>query len=373
MGALLDLGLPKEKFIEKIKEMGLNVEIEIKRVKRAEISALLVDVKTINSGIERRRKEIFEKIDSAPFSDQVKEKAKDVCERLLSAEAKVHGQSFENAHLHEAGADDALVDILGTLYLLEELHVDEVFASPVNVGGGFVKTEHGELPVPAPAVAELLKNVPVYSHGSWELTTPTGAALLVTLTKSFLPFPNFVYEKIGYGAGSRNIEGFPNVLRVFLGRKGEEVEESIIEIEFEVDDMDPQILGSFMEKAFAVGALDVFYTPVYMKKSRPGVLVKVLCKAENLLSLKELIFSFTSTIGFRIRETKRVIMDRVEEVLDFKGERIRIKVSRIGNIEKLKPEYEDVLALSEKTGRPIYEIISDVISFYKEKHGFKKD
>ncbi len=373
LGALLDLGFPEERFIEKIEEMKLGVEIEIKRVKRSSISALLVEVNQTGREINRGRKEIFEQIDSSPFSSSVKEKGKQVFEKLLSAEAKVHGYKLENAHLHEAGADDALVDILGTLYLLEELGIEEIISSPVNVGGGYVKTSHGELPVPAPAVGELLKNVPIYSYGSSELTTPTGSALLVSLSKEFAPFPNFVYEKIGYGAGSREIEEFPNVLRVFMGKRNKELEESIFEIEFEVDDMDPQILGSFIEKALDSGALDIFYTPVYMKKSRPGILVKILCRREDIQILTEAIFSYTSTIGFRIKETKRLKMERKEEEFYFKGERVRVKISSWGDFKKFKPEYEDVLSISEKTGRPVYEIMNDVIAFFKEKHGLKKD
>lgn len=373
LGALLDLGFPKKRFIEKIEEMKLGVEIEIKRVIKNFIEALFVEVNQRRKEIKRGRKEIFEKIDSSPFSNSIKEKGRQVFEKLLSAEAKVHGHKLENAHLHEAGADDALVDILGTLYLLEELGIEEIISSPVNVGGGFVKTSHGELPVPAPAVGELLKNVPIYSCGSSELTTPTGSALLVSLAKEFIPFPNFVYEKIGYGAGSKEIEEFPNVLRVFMGTRNKELEESIIEIEFEVDDMDPQILGSFVDKAIASGALDIFYAPVYMKKSRPGILVKVLCRRENIPILTKAIFSHTSTIGFRIKETHRLKMERKEEEFYFKGEKIRVKISSWGDFKKFKPEYADVLSISEKTGRPVYEIMNDVIAFFKEKHGLKKD
>lgn len=373
LGALLDLGFPKKRFIEKIEEIKLGVEIEIKRVKKNFIEALLVEVNQRRKEIKRGRKEIFEKIDSSPFSNSIKEKGKQVFEKLLLAEAKVHGHKLENAHLHEAGADDALVDILGTLYLLEELGIEEIISSSVNVGGGFVKTSHGELPVPAPAVGELLKNVPIYSCGSSELTTPTGSALLVSLAKEFIPFPNFVYEKIGYGAGSKEIEEFPNVLRVFMGTRNKELEESIIEIEFEVDDMDPQILGSFLDKAIASGALDIFYAPVYMKKNRPGILVKVLCRREDIPVLTKAIFSHTSTIGFRIKETHRLKMERKEEEFYFKGEKIRVKISSWGDFKKFKPEYADVLSISEKTGRPVYEIMNDVIAFFKEKHGLKKD
>ncbi len=373
LGALIDLEFPEEKFIEKIKEIGLDVEIDIKRVKRGSISAMLVEVNKIGKETVRGRKEIFKIIETSTFSSSVKNKGKEIFERLLSAEAKVHGQKIENSHLHEAGADDALVDILGTLYLLEELGIEEIISSPVNLGGGFVKTSHGEFPIPAPAVGELLANVPVYSHGFSELTTPTGSALLVSLVKEFLPFPNFIYEKIGYGAGSREIEGFSNVLRVFLGNRKKDLEESIFEIEFEVDDMDPQILGSFMEKVLNSGALDIFYTPVFMKKNRPGVLVKILCKRERVPSLTGMIFSYTSTIGFRIKESKRLKMERKEEMVEINGEKIRVKISSWGNIIKVKPEYDDILAISEKTGRPIYEIMNNVIAILKERNGLKKD
>ncbi|MGQ9619275.1 MAG: LarC family nickel insertion protein, partial [Candidatus Aminicenantia bacterium] len=231
LGALLDLGYSKDDFLKKIKETKLPVEIEIKRAKRNSIDSILVEVNVLKKSPARRKKDVFKVIDSLPFSSAVRDKSREVFERLFSAEAKVHGLDKNKAHLHEAGANDAIVDVVGSLFLLEELGIKRVFSSPVNVGGGFVESSHGKLPVPAPATAELLKNVPVYLQGNSELVTPTGAALLVSITEQFTPHLNFIFEKIGYGAGSRDSDDLPNVLRIFYGKIEDNNLEKIIDIE----------------------------------------------------------------------------------------------------------------------------------------------
>ncbi len=218
-----------------------------------------------------------------------------------------------------------------------------------------------------------MKNVPVYFYGESELVTPTGAALLISITDEFASQNSLIYEKIGYGAGSRDIKGIPNVLRIFYGKSEENGYEKIMEVEFEVDDMDPQLLGIFAEKIRKLGALEIFYQSVYMKKGRPGILVKILSKKENFDSLKEAIFKYTSTIGFRFRETERIIMERREEVFDYDGEHVRVKISKIGKIEKIKPEFDDCVRISAKTGKEVSEIINEIIYRFRNKDGSKEN
>ncbi len=250
LGALLDLGLSPASFKKKMTELCLPVEIRIKEAKRASLRGIKVDIAVKRKkSLARKWRDIESFIKKTPFPSAVKENALTIFKRLFEAEAKVHGHSFKEAHLHEAGADDAIIDIIGCCFLAEELKISEFYSSPLNIGEGSVKTSHGILPVPPPAVAELLKNIPVYS--AWakeELVTPTGAAIVSTLAKKFIPFPEISYKKVGCGAGSRNFPRFPNILRAFYGEKKAFSEERrIYTIEANIDDDNPQVLGAFFD------------------------------------------------------------------------------------------------------------------------------
>ena len=363
LGALLDLGYSAPKFQEAISRLHLPLSLEITRVKRASLQATRVKVNLHPSPSPPRTfREIEKIILNSSFSSQVKDKSLAVFENLFLAEAKVHGVSPKKAHLHEAGADDALVDILGTCFLLEELEVTHIYSSPLNLGGGFVKTAHGVLPVPPPAVAELLKGIPVYSSGPpVELVTPTGAALIKTLAKEFLAFPQLNYQRIGYGAGSRNLPEFPNLLRVFLGNQADfSPEEQIFQIETNLDEATPQLLGAFLEKALQLGACEAFLTPVTMKKNRLGTKLTILADKKNLDRLTQAIFEETTTIGLRFFPVSRYILQRETRNIEVFGEKVRVKIARFKGQEiNHQPEYEDCLKIARKKRLPLKKVMEE--------------
>lgn len=361
LGALLDLGISSSFFKEKMSKLGIPVEIQIRKTKRTSLRALKVDVKVKSKKISPRKwSDVEALIKKSPFSASVKKNALAIFKKLFNAEAHVHGHKFQEAHLHEAGADDAIVDILGCCFLVEALNISQIYSSPLNLGRGWVKTSHGTLPVPPPAVAELLKNIPVYS--AWakeELVTPTGAAIAATLVKKFFPFPEITYEKIGYGAGNKDFRDFPNILRVFYGDLSEFREDKkIYMIEANIDDSNPQVLGSFFDKAFQSGALDVFLTPVLMKKNRLATKLTVLAETGKIDSLIREIFRETSSIGVRYFPVERRVLERKIKEVGVLGEKVAIKVSYLGGKEvNIQPEFSDCLKLAKKNKLPVKEII----------------
>lgn len=361
LGALLDLGISSSFFKEKMSELEIPVNIQIRKTKRTSLRALKVDVKVKSKKISPRKwSDVEALIKKSPFSASVKKNALAIFKKLFKAEAHVHGHKFQEAHLHEAGADDAIVDILGCCFLVEALDISQIYSSPLNLGRGWVKTSHGTLPVPPPAVAELLKNIPVYS--AWakeELVTPTGAAIVATLVKKFFPFPEITYEKIGYGAGNRDFRDLPNILRVFYGDLSEFREEKkIYMIEANIDDSNPQVLASFFDKAFQSGALDVFLTPVLMKKNRLATKLTVLAETGKIDSLIREIFRETSSIGVRYFPVERRALERKIKEVGVLGEKVAIKVSYLDGKEvNIQPEFSDCLKLAKKNKLPVKEII----------------
>ncbi len=364
LGALLDLGYPADKFKQAISQLELPLRIEIAKVKRSSLAATQVKVELGQSPSAPRDLVAIKKIIKAsPFSSSVKDKALAVFSNLFQAEAKVHGEAVSKTHLHEAGADDALVDILGTCYLLEELEVDKIIASPLNLGRGWVKTAHGHLPVPPPAVAELLKNIPVYSYGAEnELVTPTGAALVRTLVTEFNAFPQLPYQYIGYGAGSRNFPPLPNILRVFMGKSNDpSLEEQIFQLETNIDDSTPQVLGAFLEKALQLGAREAFLTPVIMKKNRPGTKLTILAERKNIDHLTQAVFEETSTIGLRIFPVKRIVLEREVQTIKVFDEKVRIKISYLrGQKVNIQPEFDDCLKIAKAKKIPLKKVLEEV-------------
>lgn len=371
LGALLDLGVSFSAFKEKMAELKLPVDIQINETKRASLRGLKVDVRVKRKKTAPRKWiDIQNLIKGSSFSHSVKEKGLAIFKNLFEAEAKVHGKKFSETHLHEAGADDALIDVLGCCFLVEELSISEFYSSPLNVGGGSVKTSHGVLPVPPPAVAELLKEVPVYS--AWvkeELVTPTGAAIVSKLVKKFIPFPEISYEKIGCGAGRRDFPNIPNILRVFYGNKKEfKAEKRIYTIETNIDDSNPQVLASFLDKAMRGGALDVFLIPIFMKKNRLATKLTVLAGADKIDSLISLIFLETSSIGVRYFPVERKTLERKVKKVKVLGEEIGIKVSYLeGKEVNIQPEFSDCLKLSEKREVPVKEITQLALKEYFKK------
>jgi pyridinium-3,5-bisthiocarboxylic acid mononucleotide nickel chelatase len=360
LGALLDLGPDADRFVKAMARLRLPVRIEIRDTKRAHIRGLKVDVQVRRARpVERTLADIERIIDASPFSATIKAESRRVFRRLFEAEAKVHACSLRTAHLHEAGADDALVDVIGACWLIEELGIGAVYGSALNVGSGFVKTSHGVLPVPPPAVAELLKGIPVYSAGPRvEMVTPTGAALISTLAREFVPFPEIIYEKIGTGAGSRELDGHPNLLRAFLGEASSfEPGKKVRVIETAIDDSTPQILAHFLDRAFEAGALDAYLTPIVMKKNRLASKLTILAEADKIEALIEAIFRETSSIGVRLFPVERRVLDREFRKVKVRGLEIGIKVSRLrGEAVNIQPEYADCLKVSEKARIPLKEV-----------------
>jgi len=372
LGALLDLGVSSSLFREKMAELKLPIEIQLKETKRATLRGLKVDVLVkAKKTVERTRSDIEDIIKKSRFSSSVKKNASAIFKKLFEAEARVHGHSVNEAHLHEAGADDAIVDIVGCCFLAEILEISEFYCSPLNLGQGWVKSSHGRLPVPAPAVAELLKGIPVYS--AWikaELVTPTGAAIVSTLVKKFIPLPEISYEKIGCGAGTSNFRKLPNILRAFYGNKKEfNAERKAYMIEANIDDSNPQVLATFFDTAFKLGALDVFLTPVLMKKGRLATKLTVLTETDKIDSLISAVFKETSSIGVRYFPVERRVLERKIEKVGILGEKVAIKISyHEGKEVNIQPEFSDCLRLAKKSDLSVKEIMQLVLKeFYKER------
>jgi pyridinium-3,5-bisthiocarboxylic acid mononucleotide nickel chelatase len=308
-------------------------------------------------------------IRTAKLAEPVKAWAVRAFELLGDAEARVHNVPVEEIHFHEVGAVDAIVDMVAASAGIHHLQIGAWYCSPVNVGGGMVQCAHGTFPVPAPATADLLRGVPTYSaHVQKELATPTGAALLRTLDPTFGPQPAMKVEQIGYGAGTRNTEGFPNVLRLSIGEAADGVSavQTVTVIETALDDLSPQVLAHVTEAALANGALDVMLTPVIMKKGRPGTLLTVLCNERDRLALEHLILSETSTLGVRIRQDQRVCLNRGHTTVQTEYGAIRIKTgSRLGEEFNAAPEFEDCKAAALSHKVPVKQVQQAAIAAYR--------
>ncbi len=319
----------------------------------------------------RGLKEIREIIRAAKdISDTAKNTAIAIFENLGAAEAKIHQVPVESVHFHEVGAVDALVDIVCAAVGAEALQVEEWICSPLNVGGGTVVCAHGTFPIPAPATLELLKDAPVYSSGPQkELVTPTGAAIAKTLARRFAAFPSMKVTATGYGAGTREFAGYPNVLRLTVGESGAEAhaptEEAIAVLEASIDDLNPQVFGYVMDRALAEGALDAFGTPLQMKKNRPGMLLTLLAKPSDAERLAKLIFAETSTLGVRIRQEQRRALGRRWVSVQTRWGEVRIKVASLnGTISNYAPEYEDCRKIAGEQHLPLKSVMQEAIRIY---------
>jgi len=318
--------------------------------------------------------EIREIVRNAKISESAKSTAIAIFQALGEAEAKVHNADIESIHFHEVGAIDAMVDIVCAAVGAEALGIGKLICSPLNVGGGTVECAHGTFPVPAPATVELLKNALVYSSGlQAELVTPTGAAIVKTLVKHFAPFPRMTIEKTGYGAGTRDFQGHANVLRLTLGEALPEAEaknsrETISVLEVNLDDLNPQVFGYVMDRLLAEGALDVFGMPVQMKKNRPGTLLTVLCKPEQVTKLTDLIFAETSTLGIRQREEQREVLMRKWVTVATRWGEVRIKVASLnGVVTNYAPEYEDCRRLAAEHHVALKLVMQEAVQEYTQK------
>lgn len=355
---------------------GLSVpgwEISSEKVWKNGMSSTYVKVKTEDQSKHRSLSVILEILEKSKLDSGVRTRAAAIFQKLGEAEARVHDVPLEKIHFHEVGAVDAIVDIVGACIGFRELGIEKFACSPLNVGGGTAKMAHGVLPVPAPATANLLQGKPTYSNGvQSELVTPTGAAIVATLCDSFGPQPPMSITAIGYGAGTTDLESQPNVVRIMIGEAAEKVstglDEEISVIEANLDDMNPQIYGYFLERALAAGALDVYTTPVQMKKNRPGTLLTVLCKPQDASALMDMIFAETTTFGVRTHRAARRILPRELVTVRTDYGDVKVKVSRVdGKVLQVTPEFEDCRKLAVEKGVALQRVISEAVREFQKK------
>ncbi len=369
LGALVDAGAELREVEAGLQGLGLeNWSISAEKVQRGAIFATHVKVRSGEEHHHRGLSVILKRIEEAHLAPRVAVRATKIFERLAEAEAKVHNIEVEKVHFHEVGAVDSIVDIVGSAIGFELLGIEEFACSRFDVGGGQVKTAHGVLPVPAPATAELLRGAPTYSSGiERELVTPTGAAIATTLATRYEEIPPMTLRTIGYGAGSADLKEKANVMRLLIGDSLEASESEVggrwdsrvTVIETNLDDMSPQIYGYFAERALAAGALDVFSTPVQMKKNRPGQLVTLLSEPQYVTRLIDLIFRETTTIGVRTYDVRRKTLNREFVAVETPLGSVRMKVSRMnGRILNASPEYEDCQRIAAERGVPLKQVIA---------------
>ena len=370
LGALLDIGLD----LEELREMLGCLELQgyclkSEKVTRKGIAGTRAIVELNKATpIERNLPAILKLIEGAKLPPQVIENSSSIFKNLALAEARVHGVPVEKVHFHEVGAVDAIVDIVGTAAALYLLEVDKVYCSPLPLGRGEVKTAHGMLPLPAPATLELLamRKVPVEGRDcNFELVTPTGAALVATLASSFGQLPAIAVEKVGYGAGTFD-PGYPNYLRAIIGKIDNEValfEEKVAIIETAIDDLSPEIYGYLMEKLFEAGALDVYFSPIQMKKNRPAVHVTVLTAPSDIEAAREILFRETSTLGLRITSARKIMRPREVCTVQTQWGEVRVKYAPAADGQRIldySPEYEDCLRVARESGIALKEVFRQV-------------
>jgi uncharacterized protein (TIGR00299 family) protein len=391
LGALLDAGLPFDELQRALGTLAVpDCHVHAAKVLRAGVSATKFTVHDHNHGHEphqhephghsspshshdhhdghdhlhthphRSLPEIFALIDKSALSASGRERARELFQRLAEAEASIHQMPVDRVHLHEVGAVDSIIDIVGAVFAMEWFRADRVQASPLNVGGGMVRSAHGVFPVPAPATVKLLGDAPIYSGGvQKELVTPTGALIVSSYASSFGPLPAMSVEHVGYGAGDHDFPSTPNVLRVLVGRAAavQPADDRVVVLECEIDDMNPQLFGVAMERLYAAGALEVFYVAAQMKKNRPGTLLTVIGPPERREALSAIVFAETTTIGLRYSEVARECLRRELVSVDTPVGRVRVKLAwRDGRLVNAVPEFEDCAALAAERNLSVKEV-----------------
>jgi uncharacterized protein (TIGR00299 family) protein len=372
LGALVDAGVSAELLRADLRVLQVpGWELSTEKVWKNGMSSTHVLVKTEDQQKHRSLSTILEILKTSQLAAPVRERASAIFTKLGGAEAHVHDAPLEKVHFHEVGAVDAIVDIVGACICFHALGIDRFACSPLNVGGGTAKMAHGVLPVPAPATARLLQGAPTFSNGvQRELVTPTGAAIVATLCDSFGPQPPMTVSAIGYGAGTADLEGQPNVLRIMIGESADKsahpLDEEISIIEANLDDMNPQIYGYVVEKALLAGALDVYTTALQMKKNRPGTLLTILCRPRDAEALVSLIFAETTTFGVRTHRAQRRALPREWVNVSTSYGNVRIKLSRSnGQVLHVAPEYDDCRKLAVEKQVPLQQVINEALRSYE--------
>jgi len=369
VGALLDAGLKIETLEKELKKLGLyGYQLEVNKVVKKGISATQFKVRIKEEGVERRFKDILTILEKSKLDEEIKKETKKIFFNIARAESKIHRKDLDKIHFHEIGGLDSIIDITSAVIGIKTLGIEEIYSSALPVGKGFVKCAHGVIPVPAPATLELLKNIPTYSGGiESEMITPTGAGIIGTLAKSFRERPLMKIERTGYGAGEKEFT-IPNLLRVSIGEKilkdehskdGYVSDEAVL-IETNIDDMNPEFYDYIMEKLFSQGALDVFLTPIQMKKNRPAHMFSIVVYEQNLKEILEVLFSESTTLGVRIREIKRLRLAQQNFIAETKYGKIRVKVGIFkGDIKNVAPEYEDCKKIAKQYKVPLKEVYEE--------------
>ena len=374
LGALLDLGLPLDGLRGALGTLAIEYgEVAADRVSRAGVAAMkfrLVEKGAATAAAaapahkHHHLKHIVAAIRRSSLSAEGQDRAVHLFERLAAAEAAIHDTPIERVHLHEVGALDSIIDIVGAVYAFEWFGIADVVASPLNVGGGTVQCAHGLFPVPAPATARLLAGAPIYSDGTSELVTPTGALIVTSYAREFGPLPPLRLAGTGYGAGDRDPKDRPNVLRVLRGQRvgagagaGAGDTNRVVQIECQIDNMNPQLFGPLMDRLAGAGALDVFYAAVQMKKNRPGTLVTIVAPPERREAVAGVLFTQTTTIGIRYQEMHRDVLNREIRTIDTPVGPIRFKIaSRDGRVLNAAPEFDDCARVADERAMAIKDI-----------------
>jgi uncharacterized protein (TIGR00299 family) protein len=373
LGAVVDLGLRIETLRDALADLALpGYRLEARRVTRSGLTATQVEVVVdAQEPGHRHLRHILDLLQASRLEPQVKDTAAALFRRLAETEAAVHGTSVEEVHFHEVGAVDSIVDIVGGVVALRWLCASRFVASPLNVGAGAVTMSHGTFPVPPPATARLVAGVPVYGEGDGELLTPTGALLVTAHATAYGPLPPMTIEKTGHGAGGRETRGRPNVLRLIVGQEAATAAgDRVLVLETELDDASPQVLGPLVDRLLGAGALDAFFTPVQMKKGRPGVLVTVLAEPAKREALEELLFRETTTLGVRRQEWDRTVLERETATVETAYGPIRVKIGRRGGVVyNASPEFDDCLRAAGERGVAVKEVLAAALAAWRAGAG----
>ncbi len=370
LGALVDAELDFEVLKNELRKLSVaDYEIKCEKILKKGIFATKVSVIT-DSEVNSFAK-MIELVEKSTLSDDIKQKSKEILYRIGEAEAKVHDETkfeIKDVHFHELSSIDTIIDVVGAVIGIKELGIDKVYSSPLNVGSGMIKIKHGILPAPGPATCELLKDIPVYSSGiEAELTTPTGAAIITTLAAKFSHLPPMKIEAIGYGAGDFELEQQANLLRVMLGKsqQSEYEEDMITLLETNIDDLTPEIYEYCFERLFEAGALDVYLTPIIMKKSRPGIILSVISPLDKVDEFISIIFKETTAIGVRLQEMRRKKILRETMEINTEFGKIKVKKVTFEGKSKIIPEYEVCKKIAKEKGIPLKEVYSKIIQSAK--------
>ena len=385
LGALVALGVDEKELIEQIRRLDVaDFTVQFKTIDKSGIAATHAEVVVPHEHAHRHLHHIEKIINDSRLSDAVKKRAVKIFTKLAEAEATVHGTDIQKVHFHEVGAMDAIVDVVGACVGFEMLGIEKFVCSKIHVGSGFVEMAHGKYPIPPPAVAELLKEIPIYSTEiEGELITPTGAAIIATVCDSSGSIPDLKIERTAYGAGTREYKNFPNALRLILGETENELRmtndesrndddsqftthDSLILIETNIDDSSAQVFGYVMERAFELGAADCWFTPIQMKKNRPATMISILCATEKKEVLTELLYTETSTLGVRIKRVERNCLSRETVKITTKFGEVDVKIARHKNVVvNVKPEYEQLRRIALASKRSLREIEKEILNDIK--------